>query len=237
MLQTVHILLWLFTVSIQSIHAQSCTIGGITRQNVEKTLGIALLIGNSEYKSGMLKHPVKDVADIANVLNTIGFSVFPFRDLETKDHFDDVTFELKNCLEKSKNFVALFYFSGYGTYIENDRNNFLLPIFDMRIRDRSSIRRKGFNVGMLLDRLKFSNNKLNIVILDACRQYPKNHLKSLGGMSFDKKKLYEKFIVIYPAEVEYGKHGKTVIPPKRGERNSLLITDLGGNVFCVNIII
>jgi hypothetical protein len=222
MLQAVHILLWLFTVSIQSIHAQSCTIGGITRQNVEKTLGIALLIGNSRYQSGTLNYPVKDANDIANVLSAIGFSVFPFRDLETKENFDDVTFDLKNCLEKSRDFVALFYFSGYGIYIENDRDNFLLPIFDMRIRDRASIRRRGFNggfnVGILLDRLRESNNKLNIVILDACRQYPKNNLKSLGDMLVDTKELYAKFIIVYPAE-----HGKTVIPPKRGERNSLYV--------------
>lgn len=209
------------TAIIQPLYAKSCSIGNnhilYKFENVEKKIGIALLIGNSRYHSGTLKYPVKDAISIASILNRIGFAVARFENFKNKSEFNGVTRQFNKCLKISKYFVALFYFSGHGAYIKEQSANFLIPIDDSDIQDRADVEIDSFSVKKLFLRLKEADNKLNIVILDACRKHPYLIFsKGLGKMP----RFYH-VIVAYPT-----KYGKTIEPTSsssRREKNSLYV--------------
>jgi uncharacterized caspase-like protein len=75
----------------------------------------------------------------------------------------------------SKTDVGLFYFSGHGVQYKGE--NYLLPINDTGITD-TTIKYKTVPVGIVLEEMTNAGNRLNIVILDACRNYPSSWSKS-----------------------------------------------------------
>jgi hypothetical protein len=205
--------LWFVIAIIQPLHAESCSIGNYRIENVEKKIGIALVIGNSKYQSRILKYPVKDAVAIAHVLKDIGFSVASFQELKTKGEFNSITRSFKDCLKISNNLVAFFYYSGHGTYLVDEKANFLIPIYDVDIQDRADVESDSFSVKKLFSRLKEADNKINIVILDACRKHPHlNFSKGLGDM----QRFYD-LILAYPT-----KYGKTIAPIAH-PKNSLYV--------------
>ena len=65
--------------------------------------------------------------------------------------------------------VGLFFYAGHGLQYHGD--NYLIPI-DAEILAEDEIAYKAINVRLLLGKLETAKNKLNIVILDACRDNP-----------------------------------------------------------------
>jgi len=133
----------------------------------------ALVIGNALYSSkiGELKNPVNDATDMAAELQASNFEVQLLTNA-TYGQIRSALLKFKEKLdagEKDKT-VGLFYFAGHGLRQEDE--NYLVPV-DAVIEYEDDIWRTCFPVQrMVLANMERSNSRLNIVVLDACRNNP-----------------------------------------------------------------
>ncbi|OQY44803.1 MAG: hypothetical protein B6242_11855 [Anaerolineaceae bacterium 4572_78] len=189
-------------LSIQSLYAKCDLIDIGNLPDVQ----IALIIGNSRYENGTLKHPVNDATEMAKVLREIGFKVISPKFNLNYQQINFFTLKFAECLKSLKNSVGLFYFSGHGTQITEGRKkkNYLLPIDNANILDSRNVKQKAFPVQVLLDRLENAGNDVNIIILDTSRDNP--YPGSSGGLA--KIQSSRSFIAYPTAEnetvVDYG---------------------------------
>ena len=137
----------------------------------------ALVIGNSHYTNfGTLQNPVNDASDMADVLTSLGFKVELLKDA-TLTQMENSAIGLKNRLSEAGNdSIGFFYYAGHG--LEMDGANYLIPV-NANIPDRYFLRERAFSVQVMLDMLNDSRDALNIVVLDACRDFPASWSRSL----------------------------------------------------------
>jgi hypothetical protein len=83
----------------------------------------------------------------------------------------------KSLSEAGSDSIGLFYYAGHG--LEMGGVNYLIPA-DANIPDGFFLRERAFSVQVMLDMLNSSSNALNIVVLDACRDFPAAWSRSLG---------------------------------------------------------
>jgi len=133
----------------------------------------ALVIGNSNYSKsiGALKNPVNDASDFAEALKSMNFDVT----LVTDASYGKIRVEMMKFREKLNNgnrdeTVGLFYYAGHGLQYENE--NYIVPV-DAEIQYEDDISRFCFPIQkMVLSQMETTNSRMNIVILDACRNNP-----------------------------------------------------------------
>jgi tetratricopeptide (TPR) repeat protein len=133
----------------------------------------ALVIGNSAYPRavGVLKNPVNDAGDMAKELEASNFDVT----LLTNATYGQIRAALLKFKDKidagdKDNTVALFYFAGHG--VRHEEENYLVPV-DASVEFEDDIARYCFPTQrMVLGNMERSNARMNIVILDACRNNP-----------------------------------------------------------------
>ena len=129
----------------------------------------ALVIGNGNYSElGTLKTARNDAEDMAAALRELGFEVATLLDADLKAMEDEVVRLFKK-LSASPNAIGLFYYAGHG--VQSEGMNFLIPA-DVRIPEEAFLKTKALNVQSVLNALQSASNKLNIIILDACRDSP-----------------------------------------------------------------
>ena len=142
---------------------------GLHLQSVPATpQKVALVIGNSAYRSVQptLKNPINDATDMARELGLLGFRVLLLRNATLPDMQKKVA-EFANLLTHAK--VGLVYFAGHG--LQSDGVNYLVPV-DARLASSSNIPNETLSAQDIFERMANSPTKLNIVILDACRNNP-----------------------------------------------------------------
>lgn len=133
----------------------------------------ALVIGNSNYSKeiGILKNPVNDATDVATELRNSNFEV----QLLTNATYVQLREAMRKFQEKLTNgprdqTVGLFYYAGHGVQYQDE--NYLVPI-DANVQFEDDITRMCFPVQrMVLANMERTNSRMNIVILDACRNNP-----------------------------------------------------------------
>ena len=133
----------------------------------------ALVIGNSNYSKdiGILKNPVNDATDVATELRKSNFEV----QLITNCTYVQLREAMRKFHEKLTNgprdqTVGLFYYAGHGVQYQDE--NYLVPV-DADVKFEDDIARMCFPVQrMVLANMERSNSRMNIVILDACRNNP-----------------------------------------------------------------
>jgi len=129
----------------------------------------ALVIGNAAYTAPEppLRNPVNDAREISAALKSVGFEVRLALDA---DHaamrrairaFEDTL--------RRKGGVAFFYFAGHGLQVEG--RNYLVPI-GARLQREDQALARAVDATELVQRLRETGSRLNIVILDACRNNP-----------------------------------------------------------------
>jgi hypothetical protein len=128
---------------------------------------IALVIGNATYiNGGSLKNPVNDANLIATTLSDLGFEVTKLTNATLVQMQDAVI----KFTEKITNYdVALFYYAGHG--IQVGGVNFLIPV-DAKLEDKLRARYEAFNISDINYAFAQNSGKMNIMILDACRNDP-----------------------------------------------------------------
>ncbi len=126
----------------------------------------ALVIGNSTYSSGPLKNPVNDAADMAANLKKMGFNV-TLKTNSSKREMGKAIDEFGKQLKGRD--AGLFFYAGHAVQINGV--NFLVPV-DAKINEESDIEYEAIDAGRVLSTMHNAKSKVNIVILDACRDNP-----------------------------------------------------------------
>jgi len=127
---------------------------------------IALVIGNAAYRVDPLDNPVNDARLIAKSLKQSGFSVSLQENLDRRGLVDALR-EFGNHLDE--NTIAVLYYAGHGLQLRD--RNYLIPV-DAEIRSEDEIPIAGVDLGFMLGRMSTARSRINIVILDACRNNP-----------------------------------------------------------------
>src|ERR1700732_237886 len=131
---------------------------------------VALVIGNSAYRSvSSLDNPANDANLMADTLRALGFSLIGGKaqlDLD-KAGFDSAVQNFGTQLQGAD--VALFYYAGHGVQLRG--SNYLVPINANPTRE-ADVDFQMVDVNLVLRQMQGSGTKLNLVILDACRNNP-----------------------------------------------------------------
>jgi len=127
------------------------------------------VIGNAAYEReiGALSNAGNDAEDVANTLRQLGFQVMLVRDAEYGP-MDEALRAFHEQLQRQRG-IGLFYFAGHGA--ELDGLGYLLPLHS-GLRDRWQLPHKALNVKYIQDAMEEAGNRLNMIILDACRDIP-----------------------------------------------------------------
>jgi uncharacterized caspase-like protein/surface antigen len=131
---------------------------------------IALVIGNNAYTSlGPLSNPVNDMALMARTLRDLDFEVIERADADQvamKRAIQDFGQRLEGA---GRDAVGLFYFAGHGVQING--TNFLIPV-GAEVAREPDVEIEAVKLDWVLAQMEHARNRLNILILDACRNNP-----------------------------------------------------------------
>lgn len=158
-LMRVFFLLWAFQNT--TVNADK----GLVRPT-ENEARLALVIGNQAYDDKPLKNPVNDARDIKAALEQLGFQVI-YRTDASQEVMEDALREFGQRLHRDG--VGLFYYSGHG--VQADDSNFLIPV-QAKIPNKTELKNRAIDAGSVLETMEQVGSKVNIVILDACRDNP-----------------------------------------------------------------
>jgi hypothetical protein len=145
---------------------------------------VALVIGIDSYPNldakQQLKKAVNDAEAVGKTLSELDFQVISGMNV-TRPEFNRKLQDLARELEPDD--VAAFFFSGHGVQVDNA--NYLLPsdIPEFQSGDEEVLTREAIGLDSILDMLEKKRTRINVVILDACRNNPFSDpkLRSGGG--------------------------------------------------------
>jgi WD40 repeat protein len=144
--------------------ASSTTVISNASNSVQKRF--ALLIGNGTYLNSSLANPENDAREFKNALLQVGFDVLEYENLnqsQMKKAIDEFGQKLKNYD------VGLFYYAGHG--IQSKGYNYLIPV-DASLSSELQVEYDCVQADRVLGVMEASGTKVNILILDACRNNP-----------------------------------------------------------------
>lgn len=136
------------------------------------TLGkrLALVIGNGNYHNiGKLDNPANDARLVAAALKELGFDLVgggPQLNLD-KSRLDSIVQEFSTTLQGAD--VGLFYYAGHAVEVRGQ--NYLVPVSADPARE-ADVDFQMLNAGVVLRQMEASGTRLNLVMLDACRNNP-----------------------------------------------------------------
>jgi len=141
--------------------------GVLRAPSAEAEPRVALVIGNSAYQSlPSLRNPVNDARVMDEALSAVGFEVTRLENA-TKAQIEAGLSKLTKPRETWA--VGLVYYSGHG--IQMNGRNYLLPV-DAKIDTATSVGTEGVSVDDVIDQMTRKKFRINIIILDACRDNP-----------------------------------------------------------------
>ena len=150
--------LFIFMISILSASVTSAT------PTQEKR--IALVVGNWDYSDSPLVNPQYDAENMAASLDRLGFEVLHRTNLDQKA-FNKVIQEFGEKIRSGGS--GVFFYAGHGMQINGI--NYLVPI-GAKFKGEASVDKVAVNADSVLAQMSKANNRVNLVILDACRNNP-----------------------------------------------------------------
>lgn len=139
---------------------------------------VALVIGNAAYAMGPLTNPTKDAAAMSGLLRNIGFQVVEARDAGRTQM--QAAIQQARGLLQGQDGVGLLYYAGHG--LQLDWRNYMLPV-DVKLASASDVPVQGVDVQAVLDAFKSAGNRMNILVLDACRDNPFPQASTAKGLA------------------------------------------------------
>lgn len=127
---------------------------------------IALVIGNGAYTAAPLKNPVNDARAMAGALERCGFAVAELENA-TRDQMVKALRQFGSDLQGGG--VGLFYFAGHGMQVKG--RNYLMPVGG-DFSGEEEVAYGALDADAVLAKLEAAGNRLNLMILDACRNNP-----------------------------------------------------------------
>jgi len=140
---------------------------------------VALVIGNAAYAEGSLANPVNDARDMAKTLRQLGFDVSSGENCDRRQ-MEDLIRKFGQKIRGGG--VGMFYFAGHGVQVNGA--NYLIPIGAV-IKGEAEVKYGAVDAGFVLAQMEEARNRLNIVVLDACRNNPfaRSFRSSSGGLA------------------------------------------------------
>lgn len=130
---------------------------------------VALVVGNSDYANApSLTNPRNDAALMRDTLSAAGFEVTTVIDADQRA-LKQALLEFGRALRGTDIEAGLFYYAGHGVQVAGE--NYLVPV-NAAITSEDEIELEAINVNSFLRVMNSSDAKVNIVILDACRDNP-----------------------------------------------------------------
>lgn len=142
---------------------------------------VALIVGNGAYRNvDRLTNPANDARLMAQTLRASGFTLVgdgPQMDLN-KAAFDRAVQAFGRALQGAD--VALFYYSGHGMQVGG--TNWLVPV-DASPAGARDLDFQGMDANLVLRQMEGAGTRLNLMILDACRNNPfaSRGIRASGG--------------------------------------------------------
>ena len=131
---------------------------------------IALVVGNTAYQNiTRLDNPRNDAKLMAETLSSLGFALIGGRaqlDLD-KQSLDTAVQNFGRQIQGAD--VALFFYAGHGVQVSG--SNYLVPVSANPTRE-ADVDFQMVDVNLVLRQMQGSGTRLNMVILDACRNNP-----------------------------------------------------------------
>ena len=127
---------------------------------------VALVIGNAAYPDAALRNAVNDARGMTRALRQLGFTVLAHENVG-KRAMEQAVLDFGRRIADGG--VGLIYFAGHGLQVRG--RNYLVPV-DARIADESATRVAAVDVDLLLEQIASARNRVNVIILDACRNNP-----------------------------------------------------------------
>lgn len=160
----------------------SCLLLALTPAFAQKR--VALVIGNSAYINvPILSNPANDATLMANTLRSLGFTLVGGG---AQINLDKITMDRAVQAfgeEITDADVALFYYAGHGVQVRGD--NYLVPINANPLRE-ADVDFQMLDVNLVLHQMEGATTRLNLVILDACRNNPfggRGLRSTVGGLA------------------------------------------------------
>ncbi len=181
------------------------------RKSKDTRKRVALVIGNGQYKVQALDNPGNDATDMATKLRSVGFNV---NLLKNADHraMEKAVVDFTTNLDSGS--VGLFFYAGHG--VQADGQNYLLPIGALpKVNSSNDLRHETVSLDWVLGKLEDSGSKLNIVMLDACRDNPYKR-GSRGGSRGLARQAFESHGIL----ISYATGPGDVAQDGEGSRNS-----------------
>jgi uncharacterized caspase-like protein len=140
---------------------------------------VALVIGNAAYKNiPALGNSTNDAKSMAVVLRKLGFSVVEVVD-GNKDQMSKAIDQMQAQL-KGKQAVGMLYYAGHG--LQLDWHNYMVPV-DAKLNQASDVPKQTIDIENVIDIFKKSVTRMNIIVLDACRDNPFSGKASGKGLA------------------------------------------------------
>jgi hypothetical protein len=131
---------------------------------------VALVIGNGAYETlARLKNPASDAKLIAQTLRGLNFDVVEQIEADERTMKRAIQDFGRRIEQAGQDTVSLFYFAGHGLQVNGA--NFLIPT-KAQIRRQNDVEIEAVDVGLVLRQMEDAGSRVNIVILDACRNNP-----------------------------------------------------------------
>lgn len=132
---------------------------------------VALVIGNGKYGGsiGSLTNPPNDAKIIADKLSALGFQVIKLVNGDQKQMKRAISDFGEKLMQAGPEAVGLFFYAGHGVQI--DGANYLIPVGAEMSREADA-EIEAVNADWVLKQMQFAGNRVNIVLLDACRNNP-----------------------------------------------------------------
>jgi uncharacterized caspase-like protein len=187
---------------------------------------VALVIGNSAYQNvTRLDNPRSDAALMAETLGSLGFTLIGGRaqlDLD-KPAMDLAVQSFGRQVQGAD--VALFYYAGHGVQVSGA--NYLVPVSANPTRE-ADVDFQMVDVNLVLRQMQGSGTRLNMVILDACRNNPfgargLHRRVEFHGLQIQRHQVRRGRLRGRGAQDERGQHGDGASSERRPHHDPLLL--------------
>jgi hypothetical protein len=140
----------------------STSLGCLSEVKAEER--VAFLVGIKNYKEAPLSNTIRDTEIISKALNSVGFKVTRYTDLDGTELLENFK-KFLNAV--SHNSTILFYYSGHGVGIQG--KNYLAPLRN-KVTGKTTI----VSLERIVAQLEKNTRGVRLVFIDSCRNDPRN---------------------------------------------------------------
>ncbi len=174
---------------------------------------VALVVGNAGYKNTPLANPINDAMDMSTTLKNLGFQVTTVQDANLRK-LREATRVFENSVSSAD--AALIFYAGHA--VEAKGRNFVIPV-DADVAREYELEDQAYDaqqwLAMLGETKGKNTQRVNIVILDACRDNPVSRQWRSNSSGLGRMDAPSGTLLVYSTSP-----GKVASDGPKGQRNS-----------------